>query len=181
MRGEEPLAGLMGPSTDIELKPFDTPFEPRVFGAAPWLATLTANAPRMGPSAWPFPGIASVAQPLNFGVFVDLVRVESIMEAGLVLKDLSKFADTDAGVDFLQASSTLVYAPKGAVLFAPWGFSPTVLYDNPNATKDDSDWAHVWVYPYFAAQAAEHVVLPQCAPPCLAHGLRGLAHGAAAP
>jgi hypothetical protein len=126
-------------------------------GGRPSLITARRNCLRGGPSGFPLTGAGCHIQPVGeVGVIVVVLKVQAVLMQGLVLRDIRKYLETDAGAAQLNSEDGRVFCvPKGGTAYIPWGWVAEVLYYSPKPDKSDPDWAHILHVPLFKKSSAE--------------------------
>jgi hypothetical protein len=126
-------------------------------GGRPSLITARRNCLRGGPSGFPLTGAGCHIQPVGeVGVIVVVLKVQAVLMQGLVLRDIRKYLETDAGAAQLNsADGRVFYVPKGGAAYIPWGWLADVLYFSAKPDKSDPDWAHILHVPLLKKTAAE--------------------------
>lgn len=113
-------------------------------GSSPWVFSSRAHRLRYGPHAWPLPGVGAffgVASEADLDVFVLGLPVQSIMEQGILVKDLPGFLESDSGAAFMENDAVLFPMRHGDLGWVPYGWIPmmvaTVNKFTEGGKKDD--------------------------------------------
>lgn len=134
-------------------------------GGEPWVACMKAYSWRWGPNAWPVPGVGSLVVPLGKGTMLQVFKVNSFVQEGLVvLNDVPGFLDTQSGgkmLDSVDCSWMLLdlRESEGAVIWIPYGWVVAPVYVPPKlpeegALPDPTDLSFVWTMAIFSKEMA---------------------------
>lgn len=127
-------------------------------GHGPWLVAFRAHCWRYGPSAWPLPGVGSVALAKTDDIWLFLILVVGVVSGGVNLNDMASFLDTPSGSKYSEEQGKLVRLCRGDAVYIPWGWTCCPI--SCPSEKDDQAIGHMVVAPLYVKSWAKKVAEP---------------------
>lgn len=135
-------------------------------GTTPWLVACRPFAWRVGPHAWPLPGLGSFVKlhklPEGLEAYLVMIPMGIVISEGVALKDMQAFLETDTGAQASREHGKVVKLTEGSVAWVPYATFclPVVVCEDKADDKKASkimQTAVFWSWVPFVADLAKEV------------------------
>ena len=129
-------------------------------GTCPWIVCMKKHCWRWGPNTWTMPGMGCFVKPLSVGVVLQLFKVATFLEHGVIaLDDLPSFLETATGKSCMVDDSWLLLDLRDGktIAWVPFGYVISPVFVPMEDQAVEASMGHVLSWCIFDPALAKQV------------------------